>query len=803
MTKTLSKIIFLLCLLIGTGSAYAQFKVVGYHPSWAGSAGAIQYSKLTHINYAFALPMSDGNLKPIDNPAMLQQIVSNAHAAGKKVFIAIGGWSDGGTPLNPTFEALASTAAGRTNFVNGAMSLVNTYNLDGVDVDWEYPTTSTSNNYAALMLQLSNTLHGAGKQLSTAVAADNYSGQGIPASVFGYVDHINVMAYDNTSEPNHSSYNFAQSAITYWVSTRGCPKSKVILGVPFYARPSWNGFSVLIANGANPNLDQFGTDYYNGIPTMQSKTQLAWGSAGGIMIWELSQDATGVNSLLSAIDTKVKSLGGTVNQNPTVSFTSPGNGATFTAPASVSISANASDPDGSISKVEFYNGATLLTTKTTAPYSYSWTGVAAGSYIITAKAYDNSTGTASASVSITVNASTGGSCTVATWTVTGIYTPPMTVSYGGHIYQAKWWTQGEQPDTHTGVGLAWQDNGACSNVTVNQNPTVSFTSPGNGATFTAPASVIISAKASDPDGSISKVEFYNGATLLTTKTAAPYSYNWTSVAAGSYTITAKAYDNSTGTASASVSMSVTNATVNQNPTVSFTSPGNATTFTAPASVSISANASDPDGSISKVEFYNGSTLLTTKTAAPYSYSWTGVAAGSYTITAKAYDNSTGTASASVSITVNASTGGSCTVAAWTVTGIYTPPMTVSYGGHIYQAKWWTQGEQPDTHTGVGLAWQDNGPCGSARLAAVSTINTETEKISPNPASGIQNVELNVESLIDGDQTLTIISSNGVIQRNENVSLQNGNNKLSIDISQLHEGIYIIRVGQKAFKFIKQ
>jgi len=350
----------------------------------------------------------------------------------------------------------------------------------------------------------------------------------------------------------------------------------------------------------------------------------------------------------------------------------------------------------------------LLATKTAAPYSYSWTGVAAGSYTITAKVYDNSTGTASASVSITVNASTGGTCTAAAWNSTIAYTAPMLVSYNNHTYQAKWWTQGEQPDTHTGVGLAWQDNGACSSGMTNQNPTVSFTSPGNGATFTAPASV-----------------------------------------------------------------------------------------------SITANAADADGTVSKVEFYNGAALLATKTAAPYSYSWTGIVAGSYTITAKAYDNSTGTASTSVTITVKAATSGSCTAAAWNSTIAYTPPMTVSYGGHTYQAKWWTQGEQPDTHNGVGLAWQDNGVCGSARLAATSTINIETEKISPNPALDVQNVELTVESFIDGDQSLMIISSDGLIQRSENVSLLNGYNKLSINISELREGVYVIRVGQKVFKFIKQ
>ena len=93
------------------------------------------------------------------------------------------------------------------------------------------------------------------------------------------------------------------------------------------------------------------------------------------------------------------------NVAPTVSLTAPANNATYTAPASVTVSANAADSDGTISKVEFFNGATLLATDAAAPYSYTWTNVAAGTYAVTAKATDNSGAvTTSGAVSITVNA---------------------------------------------------------------------------------------------------------------------------------------------------------------------------------------------------------------------------------------------------------------------------------------------------------------------------------------------------------------------------------------------------------------
>ncbi|MEV4218947.1 glycoside hydrolase family 48 protein [Nonomuraea sp. NPDC049725] len=83
----------------------------------------------------------------------------------------------------------------------------------------------------------------------------------------------------------------------------------------------------------------------------------------------------------------------------------------------------------------------------------------------------------------------------------------------------------------------------CGGEDDNEAPTVSLTSPTAGQTFTAPATVPIAATAADSDGTVSKVDFYQGSTLLGTDTSAPYTYNWQNVAAGSYSITARATDN--------------------------------------------------------------------------------------------------------------------------------------------------------------------------------------------------------------------------------------------------------------------
>jgi chitinase len=277
------------------------FKSVGYMPSWAGSATSIQYSKLTHINYAFVLPNANGTLQALPNAAKLQQIVSLGHQNNVKVSLAVGGWNDGN---DSAFESLAANAGSRTTFVNALMGLVRQYNLDGIDMDWEYPDPGQSgNNYTALMQQLSTALHNEGKLLTAAVVSEGGTANGVQPAVFAAVDWLNIMAYDGGSP--HAGYDWSINAANFW-KNRGLPKAKTVLGVPFYSRPGYYTYSQLVAmDPANANRDCVtaggAQQCYNGLPTIRRKTQWAMANAGGIMNWELSQDATGANSLVSAI----------------------------------------------------------------------------------------------------------------------------------------------------------------------------------------------------------------------------------------------------------------------------------------------------------------------------------------------------------------------------------------------------------------------------------------------------------------------------------------------------------------------
>ena len=90
-----------------------------------------------------------------------------------------------------------------------------------------------------------------------------------------------------------------------------------------------------------------------------------------------------------------------------MTLTAPANGATYTAPASIALSASATDANGTIARVEFYAGTTLLNTDTSAPYTYTWSSVAAGTYGVRAVAYDNAGASgSSATATITVSGST-------------------------------------------------------------------------------------------------------------------------------------------------------------------------------------------------------------------------------------------------------------------------------------------------------------------------------------------------------------------------------------------------------------
>ena len=184
-----------------------------------------------------------------------------------------------------------------------------------------------------------------------------------------------------------------------------------------------------------------------------------------------------------------------LNIAPTISILSPTNGATFAQPVNITITTDASDPDGGIARVEFFTGNVKLGEVTSAPFNFAWTNAPFGSHLLTARATDHRLGvTKSAPVAITILA---------------------------------------------------------------RPPTVSITSPTNGAVLLAGSGNTIVAAAGDVDGFIAKVEYYASITKLGTATVAPYALTWTNAIPGNYALTAVVTDNGGFTAiSAPVNVTV-------------------------------------------------------------------------------------------------------------------------------------------------------------------------------------------------------------------------------------------------------
>ncbi len=181
-------------------------------------------------------------------------------------------------------------------------------------------------------------------------------------------------------------------------------------------------------------------------------------------------------------------------------------------------------------------------------------------------------------------------------------------------------------------------------------PAIVLNLPASGSSYTAPASIGLAATVTASGHVINKVQFYNGGSLLAEDSAAPYTFTWTGVGAGSYNLSSRViYDGGAGVDSASVTVRV----ANPPPILSLSSPAAGTAYSAPASLDLAATVQPNGHTINKVQFYNGSTLLGESLSPPYAWTWTGVGAGTYSLKATAiYDGSITVDSPTASVTVN-------------------------------------------------------------------------------------------------------------------------------------------------------
>ena len=291
-----------------------DFKIVGY----LGEGGIdkidhVELDKLTHLNLAFANPNQKGELIFSGN-ADIKIAVDKGHAAGLKVYVSLAG---GGTPDTSVWKSLLIPEKMQT-FVKTILDFVEENNLDGVDVDIEGNLLPyIGNTYTPFVLELRDALHARGKGITCALGAVGLH-EAVTQEALDAYDFINVMVYDKTGPwrpeivGQHAPFSYAEEAVTYWTEKRNISPDRIVLGMPFYG---WN-FSKPARSKTyrnivkdNPNdayLDQVDSLYFNGIPTIVKKTQLAKEKLNGVMFWEISQDTLDEMSLLRAVDQTIK-----------------------------------------------------------------------------------------------------------------------------------------------------------------------------------------------------------------------------------------------------------------------------------------------------------------------------------------------------------------------------------------------------------------------------------------------------------------------------------------------------------------
>ncbi|ORZ11138.1 glycosyl hydrolases family 18-domain-containing protein [Absidia repens] len=291
------KLAFLGGLLFSATSVLASQSLVGYFPNWLYAkypVSKIDFSKYTHINYAFAILIKGATPEytdPQQVDTQLPELVKAAHAKNAKVLVSVGGWSG-----CLTFSTMSADASQRKTFIDWNVDQVKKYDLDGIDIDWEYPGAVGAGcnamdlehdykNYLKLLQELRAAFDKSfakdRKEITIACHVRTFkTPDGTMDDVSDYVkviDRFNLMTYDingawnETSGPN-APFNFEPglgdadsfvASINTWMKA-GVPASKIVPGLAFYGRSSTSKVDMSKTNqyqkqvaGSPPSGDSF------------------------------------------------------------------------------------------------------------------------------------------------------------------------------------------------------------------------------------------------------------------------------------------------------------------------------------------------------------------------------------------------------------------------------------------------------------------------------------------------------------------------------------------------------------------
>jgi sulfur relay (sulfurtransferase) complex TusBCD TusD component (DsrE family) len=376
------------------------------------------------------------------------------------------------------------------------------------------------------------------------------------------------------------------------------------------------------------------------------------------------------------------------NLVPTVAITAPANGSTYVAPAAVTVTVEANDPEGQLVRVDLYRGGTLVGTANTSPASFPFSALTAGVHTFVARALDGAGQTAE-SVPVTIEVRPNLVPTVAiTAPADGtVFVIPATVQVtvqasdpegeltaielyrddvlvgtantspanftfsdltaGAHVFVAK------AVDAAGGMGES-------TPVTLQLRPAdlppvVTITAPANTSSFEVPATVLVTVEASDAEGQLTRIELHRDGTLIATAPASPASFPVSDLPVGTYTFVAKAVD-AAGGVGESAPVTIQMRPANQLPVVAITAPTNGSRFAAPATVTFAVQATDPEGQLSRIELYRGGTLVGTQTTSPAEFLFSDLSVGTHVFQAKAVDEAGGVGESAL-VTIELTTTG--------------------------------------------------------------------------------------------------------------------------------------------------
>jgi hypothetical protein len=264
----------------------------------------------------------------------------------------------------------------------------------------------------------------------------------------------------------------------------------------------------------------------------------------------------------------------TINNLPVVDFIRPFNNGILDVNSDMVVQASASDPYGYVVSVQLFYDGILQGTDNLAPYQWVVPNLTAGTHTLRVVATDNEGATAEQIITITVS-------------------------------------------------------------DINDAPIVEFTQPLNGDTYDAGEDLMVTATASDNDGTISSVEFYYDGILQGTDNLAPYQWMLFGLAPGTHTLRVVATDNEGATSEDVITIAVTNSP----PTIAFATPDDGEVFSENEVIEVEAIANDSDGTISAVTFYLDGVIQGIDNNAPYTWTLSGLSAGTYTLRLVAEDNS--------------------------------------------------------------------------------------------------------------------------------------------------------------------